>query len=184
MKTRTSYTGPLSAEYAILGLLHLSPAHGYQLHQRLAEDLGQIWHISQSQTYNILKRLEVQGYIQVSIQEQTKLPDRREFQLSKAGNERFRQWFHAPTGASVRAIRVEFTTRLYFARKIDPQMAERLIDEQVAETRAGLDRLNAVLAGIPSDQIFNRLGLELRIRQLDSILDWLEECRIALAHQR
>lgn len=184
MKTKTSYTGALSPEYALLGLLYLKPAHGYQLHQRLAEDLGQTWHISLSQTYNILKRLEAQGFIEANIQEQSKLPDRREFQLSKTGSERFWQWFHAPTGASVRAIRVEFTTRLYFARKIDLKMAERLINEQVAETRTGLDRLNSVLAGIPPDQIFNRLGLELRIRQLDSILDWLEECRIVLAPQR
>lgn len=184
MKTKTSYTGALSPEYALLGLLYLEPTHGYQLHQRLEEDLGQIWHISQSQTYNILKRLEAQGYIEASTQEQSKLPDRREFRLSKTGIERFRQWFQAPTGASVRAIRVEFTTRLYFARKIDPKIAQRLIDEQVAETRAGLGRLNAMLANIPLEQTFNCLGLELRIRQLVSILDWLEECRTALAPQR
>jgi len=181
MKTKSSYIGALSPEYALLGLLYLKPAHGYQLHQRLAEDLGQIWHISLSQTYNILKRLEAQGFIEASIQEQSKLPDRREFQLTKTGDERFSEWFHSPTGSSVRAIRVEFTTRLYFARKINLQMAERLIDDQVTETNAGLGRLNAMLADIPPGQVFNRLGLELRIRQLASIIDWLEECRIALA---
>ena len=184
MKTKSSYIGSLSPEYALLGLLYLKSAHGYQLHQRLAEDLGQIWHISLSQTYNILKRLESQGFIEASIQEQSKLPDRREFQLTKAGEERFNEWFNCPTGCSVRAIRVEFTTRLYFARKIDPQMAERLIDDQVAEVNAGLSGLNTMLADIPTEKAFNRLGLELRIRQLESILDWLEECRIALApHQ-
>lgn len=181
MRTKSSYIGSLSPEYALLGLLYLKPAHGYQLHQRLEEDLGQIWHISLSQTYNILKRLESQGFIEANIQEQSKLPDRREFQLTKAGDERFSEWFRSPSGCSVRAIRVEFTTRLYFARKNDPQMAERLIDEQIAEVNAGLSRLNTMLVNIPKEKAFNRLGLKLRIRQLESTLDWLEECRIALA---
>ena len=30
------------------------------------------------------------------------------------------------------------------------------------------------------EQLFNRLGLELRIRQLSSAIDWLHECRRVL----
>lgn len=180
MKTKSSYVSALSPEYALLGLLYFKPAHGYELHQRLDSDLGQIWHISLSQTYNILKRLKARGYVKETIQEQSKLPDRRQFHLTEAGCERFNDWFRSPTGSSVRAIRVEFTTRLYFARMIDPPMVDRLIDEQIAETGAGLKRLETVLADIPPGQAFNRLGLELRVRQLASILDWLGECRIAL----
>ena len=36
---------------ALLGLLAIRPDHGYELHQRLSNDLGQVWHISLSQTY-------------------------------------------------------------------------------------------------------------------------------------
>lgn len=180
MAKKTSYIGALSPEYAFLGLLAFQPAHGYELHQRLETDLGQIWHISLSQTYNILNRLEAKEYIRGETQEQEKLPSRRIFKLSEAGRQRFEKWLRTPSGSSVRAIRVEFTTRLYFAHLMDEKLARRLIETQIAETSAGLARLRGQLAGVSEDQVFNRLGLELRIRQLASITEWLEECRRVL----
>lgn len=183
MPAKSSYTSALSPEYALLGLLWQQPAHGYELHQRLTTDLGQIWHISLSQTYNILKRLEARGYIAGVLHEQDKLPDRREFELTDAGRQRFEAWLHAPSGCSVRAIRVEFTTRLYFAHAHGRGLAARLIEVQISETRAGLERLKALLIDTPSGQIFNRLGLELRVRQLESILGWLFDCQRELGVQ-
>jgi len=35
----------LSPEYVLLGFLNQQPAHGYELHQRIEAQLGQIWHI-------------------------------------------------------------------------------------------------------------------------------------------
>jgi len=50
---------------------------------------------------------------------------------------------------SVRAIRVEFTTRLYFTNLIDPPKAHGLIETQIAKTQAGLKRLYATLEELP-----------------------------------
>ena len=175
-----AYTGGLSPEYAVLGLLAESPAHGYDLHQRLMADLGQIWHCSLSQIYNILKRLESQSYIAGEVQEQPKLPARRLFHLTEAGWGRFEAWLYNPTPASVRAIRVEFTTRLYFIHALNPEKVPSLIESQSAAIQVGLARLERNLVEIQPEQIFNRLGLELRLNQLRAILAWLEECREAL----
>jgi DNA-binding PadR family transcriptional regulator len=180
MPTRTTYSSALSPEYALLGFLAQKPAHGYDLHLCLTAELGQVWHVSQSQVYNILNRLESQGFITATVQAQEKLPARRSLRLTAAGRQRFDTWLHTTTGSSVRAIRVEFTTRLYFAAALDPALARRLIEDQAAETRAGLDRLTCLLAELPQDQTFNRLGLELRIRQLTSILEWLADCQKTL----
>jgi DNA-binding PadR family transcriptional regulator len=180
MSKSSSYVSALSPEYALLGLLAQQPAHGYELHQRLSGDLGQIWHISLSQTYNILNRLEAQGFIRGDLREQDKLPSRREFHLTETGSQRFDAWLNAPSGCSVRAIRVEFTTRLYFAQASDPLLAHRLIEAQEQEVQSGLRHLKAALVNIPANQVFNRLGLELRIRQLTSILEWLANCREAI----
>ena len=167
----------LSPEYALLGLLDHQSAHGYQLHQRLVASLGQIWNISLSQTYNILKRLEAQGFIQGEMQPQESLPDRRQFHLTKDGRQRFEDWLDKPSGCSVRAIRIEFSTRLYFAFNRDPQLAQHLIDKQSEELLTGVRRIQQTLDTVPEEQLFNRLGLELRIRQLLSVIDWLQECR-------
>jgi DNA-binding PadR family transcriptional regulator len=172
----SKFSGSFSPEYPLLGLLTQQPAHGYDLHHKLAQDLGEVWHISLSQTYNVLNRLEAQGFIQGSVEEQEKLPARRRFTLTTAGRERFNAWLNAPSRPTVRATRVEFTTRLYFARAINKGLAQRLIDEQIAETRAGMARLQLRLGNISPEQIFNRIGLELRIRQLNLICEWLGSC--------
>jgi DNA-binding PadR family transcriptional regulator len=183
MSAKASYIGSLSPEYALLGFLAEHPNHGYELHQRLAGELGHVWHVSQSQVYNILKRLESHGDITGSFQEQEKLPSRMLYELTPAGQERFEAWLNTPTGCSVRAIRVEFLTRLYFASRCGSSKADALIDSQVEETHKGLIRLQKMLDELPSKQAFNRLGLELRINQLSSILDWLERCRTVTDRQ-
>jgi PadR family transcriptional regulator AphA len=176
----TGYSSALSPEYALLGFLARQPAHGYDLHLRLTAELGQVWHVSQSQVYNILNRLEAQGFIKAKLQRQERLPARRCFRLTAAGRRRFEHWLHATTGCSVRAIRVEFTTRLYFASTLDSALAHQLLETQTADTQSGLERLQHLLAELPPEQTFNRLGLELRIRQLASILDWLASCQVML----
>ena len=75
------------------------------------------------------------------------------------------------------AIRVEFATRLFFAYYRDVHLSNDLIQKQVEEVEAGLIRLENSLAELPEEQLFNRLGLELRIRQLSSVIEWLHECR-------
>ncbi len=171
-----SYTPSRSPEYALLGFLALGPAHGYDLHQRLITELGQVWHASQSQTYNILARLEAQGLVCSTVMPQERLPARRLLQLTPAGRARFDAWLAAPTGASIRAIRVDFITRLYFAARLRPEVVRCMVEEEVNTARIGLQALQTSLAATPADQHFNRLALELRIGQLSAIIDWLVNC--------
>lgn len=183
MTSKSGYVGALSPEYALLGFLAQQPDHGYELHQRLVNELGHIWHISQSQVYNILKRLEAKGDITGVLQPQEKLPSRRFYQLTPTGQARFDAWLNSPTRPSVRAIRVEFITRLYFAAQQSPGALQELIQNQVEEVQRGLARLERIQAGLPNEQSFNHLSLDLRIRQLRSILEWLEDCHHRLIHQ-
>ena len=175
-RSRSNSAGTLSPEYPLLGLLARQPAHGYELHQKLDSDLGQVWHLSLSQVYNILNRLESQDLIVGEVEEQVKLPARRRYRLTPAGQARFDSWLQTPTRSSGRAIRVEFTTRLYFAAAADPQLAWQVIDDQIAATQVGLNQLEHSLSEIPPGQVFNRLGADLRLRQLASILSWLNQC--------
>ena len=173
----THHNGARSPEYALLGFLYEQPAHGYNLHQRMVSELGQVWHISQSQSYNILKRLELQGFISATTVEQEKLPPRQLLQITPAGCRRFEDWLQTSSGSSVRAIRVEFITRLYFAQKYFPDLIGTILDDQESEIKTAIDRLETSLETIPAGQPFNRISLELRIRQLHSVRDWLIECR-------
>ncbi len=180
MSSKHTYASALSPEYPLLGLIIQQPAHGYMLHQRLTTDLGQIWHISLSQAYSILKRMESHGFIIGQMQKQVGTPARRHFEATPKGAERFEEWLDTPSGSSVRAIRVEFITRLYFALVKNKKAASHLIAEQVAESHKRLEILKRALDLLPLDQTFNRLALELRIDQLESILEWLPLCKTNL----
>ncbi len=180
MTEKSKRHGSLSPEFALLGFIYEQPSHGYDLHQKLATELDSVWHISQSQSYNILSRLEKRGYISSTTLEQEKLPPRQVLQITQKGRDRFDEWLDMPTGSSVRAIRLELITRLYFAQKIAPEKTQPLLDSQSAEINATITRLELSLAEIPADQTFSRLSLRLRIRQLHSALDWLNECQKAL----
>lgn len=170
----------LSPEYVLLGLIAQKPAHGYELHQRLVTDLGQTWHISLSQTYATLNRLERRGLIAGTAQKPDKRPTRRSFRLTAAGRRRFMEWLHSVTRCSVRAIRVEFVARLYFAHTLGPDPTRQVLEAQRAEVEEGLVRLQSLLNGFPPEQVMNRLSLQLRIRQLGSVIEWLAQCKRAL----
>jgi DNA-binding PadR family transcriptional regulator len=166
----------LSPEYALLGFLIGSSSHGYELHQRLMDQFGNIWHTSQSQTYNILKRLESQGFIRSTYVEQEKLPARQQLELSTSGVERFEAWLFRPTRPSVHAIRVEFITRLYFTRLYHPMRLQGMVKSQAKVVKAGLDQLQKQLDKLPEDQAYSRLALELRVELLSSVDRWLDRC--------
>jgi len=167
--------GPLSPEMALLGLLYESPGYGYRLHRQVLADLGQVWHLSQSQAYAILKRLEAQGQISMEKLPQQKLPARRLLNMTPLGRSRFLDWLDTPSGGSSRAIRLEFVTRLYFLRMYMPKKLAQAFDRQRAEAESRLRQLEKTLADLPDEQIYNRMSVDLRIVQLHAILDWLVE---------
>jgi DNA-binding PadR family transcriptional regulator len=179
MSEKTHHANTRSPEYALLGFLYGQPNHGYALHQQLLTEFGYVWHISQSHTYSILKRLETQGFLSSTTQEQEKLPPRQLLQLTVAGRRRFEDWLQTPSGSSVRAIRVEFITRLYFFQKYFPDRIPAILDGQSAGIQTALARLGTRRKSISTEQIFNRLSLELRIQELRSVRDWLIKCRKA-----
>jgi len=166
----------LSPEYVLLGLLYLKPGYGYELTKRLEADFGYIWRVSQSQTYNILKRLESQGHIRSSIIEQEKHPARQLLHLTRLGERRFFAWLETPTRCSVHAIRTEFITRLYFIQLFYPGKTKQIIHRQIAEIQAGLDRLHTSVQSLVLGQSFNRMALEMRITLLTSMIGWLNVC--------
>jgi len=167
----------LSPEYVLMGFLYQHPGHGYDLHKQLSEEFGYIWHVSQSQTYNILKRLEAKGFITSTAIEQVKLPNRQLLHLTETGIQRFNAWLETPTQCSVHTIRVEFITRLYFLQHYQPQRVQDVIRTQINEVEMGLHRLDEIRTILPEDQAFNHLALDLRIKLLRSIFTWLDVCR-------
>jgi DNA-binding PadR family transcriptional regulator len=143
----------------------------------MSAELGGIWRIRQSQAYAVLKRLEKRGHLSASRIEQEKLPPIQVLKVTPAGRKHFAAWLETPTASSVRAIRLEFITRLYFAEKLAPDSVLQRIEEQAASVRATLERLELSLHSAAGNGKFSRLSQQLRIRQLRSTIAWIEACR-------
>jgi DNA-binding PadR family transcriptional regulator len=171
------YIGTLSPEMALLGLLYKEAGHGYDLHRKVVMDLGQVWHLSQSQAYSILKRLVMRGDISTEEIPQKKLPSRQLLHMTQQGRKNFLSWLNTPSGGSTRAIRMEFITRLYFLSMYFPKKISPAFKQQRAEAGTHIRRLEKSLAALPADQIYNRMSLGMRLRQLRDVLAWLDECQ-------
>ena len=173
MPRKHTITQTLSPEYVILGLLALQSSHGYALHKRLETELRYVWRISLSQVYNLLQRMLNQGYIQERGESHSK---RTEFQITAAGARHLDSWMRAPLGPSLRAVRMAFLTKLYLAQASDEPEPQTLIAEQRATITAHLEELEARAKSLPQSQIVNRLALQLRIKQLESLCTWFDDC--------
>jgi DNA-binding PadR family transcriptional regulator len=169
------HIGTLSPEMALLGLLYEGPGHGYDLHRKVISDLGQVWHLSQSQAYAILKRLEVRGDISVEEILQEKLPARQLLHMTPTGRKHFLDWLEAPSGGSTRAIRMEFVTRLYFLRLYMPEKLSQAFERQRMEADTHIRRLVEMHIELGNEQIYNRMSLDLRLKQLKTVLEWLDD---------
>ncbi|WP_433266752.1 PadR family transcriptional regulator [Actinosynnema sp. CS-041913] len=79
-------------EFAILGLLHEAPMHGYELRKRLHELLGAFRAFSYGTLYPTLRRLQREGWIVEEAPEEVRSWGRRArkvYRLTAEGKERF-----------------------------------------------------------------------------------------------
>jgi PadR family transcriptional regulator AphA len=174
----------LAPEWALLGLLTQEPMHGYELHRYFTDPsaLGQVWHLGLSQMYKLLKELEGQGYLEVTVEEQNNYPARKVYHITPSGRAAFLQWMERPV-STARLIRVEFLAKLFLAQLLGSEIIERVIGTQLGACQAQLTRLQERMEGrrslqrLTNDESFEHLVLCFRQGQIQAIVDWLRYCR-------
>ena len=175
------------AEYAILGLLHSQPMHGYEMFQEFRNStLEEIVHLEMSQMYAFLKKLERLEYIEAELELQGPRPPRKIFHLTAVGRNIFFQWLSEPV-VRPREIRILFLIKLYFVQQFIPREMTSLVNKQIVACRNFLDHLESkhslhVESGDAA--FFEHVVLRGRIYQTRSLLDWLRELQHELAETR
>jgi DNA-binding PadR family transcriptional regulator len=149
--------------------------HGYDLHQRVEDELGRVWYIGMSNLYAALKRLEEAGYVEVSLAPQESYPARKVHHITPSGRERFMEWVRDPI-PSIRDMRVEFPAKLYFYRLLGLEGRDALITAQEAVCRERLERVEKSAKAVPPGD-FSQLVFDFRRRQIVAILEWLAAYR-------
>jgi DNA-binding PadR family transcriptional regulator len=168
----------ITPDETILGLLATQARHGYELLDcfRDPSQLGEVWNLSTSQLYAVLKRLEQQGLTIGREVASDDAPTRTEYTLTETGQSRLEAWLHKEhPSASVHRVRVEFLSRLYVARLLNiPTLT--IVEHQKAACRQRQAEL--VACWNQSEPGIGLLALDLVIAQLDAILRWIDRCEL------
>ncbi len=164
---------PPGMEIALLGFLLDGPQHGYQLHQMISDPvgLGLIWHLKQSQLYALLNKLEGDGCITSTLQNQDPHPPRRVLELTSMGREAFMDWVSSPV-TTPRLIRQEFLAKLYFVSKENADMARQLIDKQRSVCQRWLAEFKTQITA-SEPQSYRWVLYQYRLGQIEALLQWL-----------
>jgi DNA-binding PadR family transcriptional regulator len=104
----------LLGEWACLGLLAATSAHGFALARRLAPtgDVGRVWSLSRPLTYRSLEQLEARGFIRVAGQEPGRAGGPRTiFAPTPRGRAALRRWLKTPVD-HLRDVRAELLLKL------------------------------------------------------------------------
>jgi len=164
----------LPLEQTLLGFLMQEPMHGYDMHQQVEAELGQVWYMGISNIYGALKRLEQSDQVESTLVPQEGRPPRKVYQITPAGEQSFMDWLRQPVPV-IREMRVEFPTKLYFFRALNLQGVDDLITAQEAVCRERVERLEHKAAQCAPHDI-NQLVFDFRRRQIEAIIDWLPTC--------
>jgi DNA-binding PadR family transcriptional regulator len=172
-------------EFAILGLLHEGPLHGYELRKRLASRLGAFHAFSYGSLYPALRRLLRAGLIveAAAVPEPGPPPEdrrswgkraRRVYQLTAEGKERFAELL--ADGGPETWDDDGFGVHLAFFSRTPAEVRMRILEgrrRRVEERREGL-RTTLARAGEQIDRYtreLHRMGLESSEREVR----WLNE---------
>jgi PadR family transcriptional regulator AphA len=164
-------------QYAVLGLLHEKPTHGYEL-QRVfsaAGPLAGVAPVEQPTLYAALKELHTRELIEGTETREGARPPRTVYALTVAGERLLSAWLRAPV-PRLRQVRLDFLLKVYFARQRGAREVRALVDAQIAMCHDYLSGLEEQAAALSPDD-FAYLVVESRTSAARSTLDWLRDYR-------
>lgn len=84
-------------QHAVLALLTDGPCHGYQIRTAFEEAVGPQWGgLNIGHLYQVLDRLARDGQVSSALVPQASRPDRRVYELTKAGRDELERWLTEP----------------------------------------------------------------------------------------
>jgi DNA-binding PadR family transcriptional regulator len=168
-------------KFALLGLLHRQPRHGYDLKHAFERLVGGTWMVNIGQIYTTLARLERDGFVQSELVEQDPRPDRKVFSLTDAGEKELRRWLERPAEEPIR-----LKDELFLKVLVSDLAGEDITDLVWSQRQRYLDSLADLteLQTRPGVEQPTLLLLEGAILHLQADLAWLDRCEDVLASPR
>jgi DNA-binding PadR family transcriptional regulator len=138
---------------AVLGVLSIEPATGYEIRRAISDVLGHFWHESFGQIYPCLTELEEAGLVR------SRPGDRAgssRFEITAAGRRRLRELLTEP--AVPQAPRNGTLLRTFFGHALPSPDLGRLLDEVESEARGRLGSYAGIRRSIEAEDGYGQHG--------------------------
>lgn len=160
----------MSLRIALLGLLAVEPASGYDLKRAIDRSTYFIWNATGPQIYNTLHKLREEGYVTSKSQAQTGKPDKQIHTITPKGQAALEGYVSEPVRASV--TRDEVLLRIFFGNFANKKTIRRELEsylDRIRRERAYLEATKARIEAHPGRRHearrFQLLSLQLKVAQ-------------------
>jgi PadR family transcriptional regulator, regulatory protein AphA len=164
----------MSLRFALLGLLAVEPASGYDLKRAVNRSTFFIWNATGPQIYNTLHKLREEGCITSKSLPQEGKPDKQIHTITPSGQARLEEFMSEPIRASV--TRDEVLLRIFFGNFANKEIIRReLVSylERIRHERAYLQateaRINAHPGRKHEARRFQLLSLRMKVAQYQAM---------------
>jgi len=161
----------MSLRFALLGLLAVEPASGYDLKRAINRSTYFIWNATGPQIYNTLHGLREDGYITSEALPQQGKPDKQIHTITASGRSALKEFMGMPIRASV--TRDEVLLRIFFGNFASKKTITRELQaylDRIRQERASMEATEARVTAHPGGKHearrFQLLSLRIKVGQI------------------
>jgi PadR family transcriptional regulator, regulatory protein AphA len=164
----------MSLTHALLGLLAVAPASGYELTKEFEHELGRYaWQAGHASIYPELGKLAGRGLVRVTHEGAR---GAKTYDITGEGREVLRAWMLRPPGDGT-TVRNEQVLRMFLISALEPD-DQRLLLTRIAENtaRAAAELREVLASDAPPERGdrdgFGRIAGEFGVRQYQAVHEW------------
>jgi len=160
----------MSLKFALLGLVSIRPASGYDLKRSIERSIYYIWNATSPQIYSTLRKLRDEGFITTEYLPQEGKPDKQIHTITDRGHDALYKFVSEPIRSSI--TRDEVLLRIFLGNFTDDRIMReelRAYLERIVEDRTYLESVEARITAHPGDHLearkYQLLSLRVRVAQ-------------------
>ena len=164
----------MSLRFALLGLLAVEPASGYDLKRAINRSTYFIWNATGPQIYNTLHKLREEGYLTSESLPQKGKPDKQIHTITASGRAALKQFMSEPIRAAV--TRDEVLLRIFFGNFASRSTIKRELEAYLDRIRRERTFMEATKARIDAHpgrkheaRRFQLLSLRIKVAQIKAM---------------
>ncbi|TBL80380.1 PadR family transcriptional regulator [Paenibacillus thalictri] len=155
-------------ELLVLGLLMTQSQHGYQINEFIEKNLGRVSDMKKATAYSILKRLNQNGDVDVSVEQEGNRPPRQMYAITPKGEQKFYELLRG-TLSTIEEVTPAGDIGFMFIDHLSKQEAVSLLKQKVLK----IERQLALLQAVPEHG--HGSGVDLSIKHRIALLKCEQE---------